>query len=185
MTAFEPSLYFRSPSLNSAGRPHMGQRSRCRASKAGHMSAIDPLVRISLPLLNSRGRPHRTLAVAPRRPASLQCSAAYPSDTSPAEFVRLRGVPINRAHQVERACKSLPGGGLLRMGTAYSDNNPSRVGLILGRRRMLEAVPLPVRRLSARSTSPSGSAWDRLPEDDLENGKDPRIPGMTAGRGSG
>jgi hypothetical protein len=44
MTAFEPSLYFRSPSLNSAGRPHMGQRSRCRASKAGHMSAIDPLV---------------------------------------------------------------------------------------------------------------------------------------------
>jgi hypothetical protein len=56
MTAFEPSLYFRSPSLNSAGRPHMGQRSRCRASKAGHMSAIDPLVRISLPLLNPRGR---------------------------------------------------------------------------------------------------------------------------------
>ena len=50
---------------------------------------------------------------------------------------------------------------------------------------MLEAVPLPVRRLSARSTSPSGSAWDRLPEDDLENGKDARIPGMAAGRGSG
>ena len=48
MTAFEPSLYFRSPSLNPAGRPHMGQRSPCRASKAGHMSAIDPLVRISL-----------------------------------------------------------------------------------------------------------------------------------------
>ena len=81
MTAFEPSLYFRSPSLNPAGRPHMGQRSRCRASKAGHMSAIDPLVRILLPLLNSRGRPHKTLAVAPRRPASLQSSAACPSDT--------------------------------------------------------------------------------------------------------
>jgi hypothetical protein len=29
---------------------------------------------------------------------------------------------------------------------------------------MLEAVPLPVRQLSARSTSPSGSAWDRLPK---------------------
>jgi hypothetical protein len=70
------------------------------------MSAIDPLVRISLPLLNPRGRPHRTLAVAPRRPASLQCSAAYPSDTSPAVFVRLRGVPINRAAGEGRAAQS-------------------------------------------------------------------------------
>jgi hypothetical protein len=38
----------------------------------------------------------QTLAVAPRRSASLQCSAACPSDTSQAEFLRLR-VPINRA----------------------------------------------------------------------------------------
>src|SRR5262249_31969666 len=39
---------------------------------------------------------HQTLAVAPRRPASFQCSAACPSDTPlQAEIVRLRGVPIN------------------------------------------------------------------------------------------
>ena len=84
------------------------------------MSAIDPLVRISLPLLNPRGRPHKTLAVAPRRPASLQCSAAYPSDTSPAVFVRLRGVPINRAAGDH--------GGLLR--AAIERDAPNRLAAI-------------------------------------------------------